>query len=217
MNGHPPEDLGALAALPPDDPCRMAFESDPIAAARLRAYEEFMSPGPLPPGADLAAAEARLLAAIEAATASQAPAGRRPPSFRLAPALAVAAALVVAVGLWTQLARRDDRRAPILRGPSAPETTGSWAAHLVVESLGQGRVSLSWSPAPGATRYQVVFLSGDLSEVARVADVSAPAIVLDRASLPAGLVSGGTVLWRVGAYEGRDELARSGTVPLTVP
>ena len=216
MNGHPPEDLGALAALPPDDPRRVAFEADPIAAARLAAYEEFMTPGPLPPGADLAAAEARLLAAIDVATASQAPAGRRPSSFRLAPALAVAAALVVAVGLWTQVARRE-RAAPILRGPSAPEPTGGWAAHLVVTTPGPGSTNLSWAPAPGATHYEVVFLASDLSEVARVKGLAAPAFVLERASLPAGLTSGTTVLWRVGAYAGGDEVARSGTAPLKVP
>ena len=217
MNTRPPEDLGALAELPPDDPRRVALEADPIAAARLRAYEEFMSPGPLPPGADLAAAEARLLAAIDVATAIPSSARRRAPSFRFAPALAVAAALVVAVGLWTQVVRRDDRRAPILRGSSSPETTGGWAARPAMTPLGEGRASLSWAPAPGATRYEVVFLSADLSEVARVRDLTAPTLLLDRASLPAGLTSGTTVLWRVGAYAGDDEVARSGTSPLTIP
>ena len=217
MNGLPPEDLGAIAALPPSDPRRVAFEADPLAAARLKAYEEFMSPGPLPPGANLVAAEERLLAAIEVATSKATPAGRRPAAFRLAPAFAIAAALVVAAGLWTQLARRDARRAPVLRGPAAPEAPGGWAAHLAVAPLRAGRRSLTWSPAPGATRYEVVFLAGDLEPVARVDSLTEPALVLDPASLPAGLAPGSTVLWRVGAYAGRDELARSGTAPLTVP
>ena len=86
-----------------------------------------------------------------------------------------------------------------------------------VAPLGPGRRSLSWSPATRATRYEVVFLSGDLSELARIDSLTEPALVLDHASLPAGLTSGSTVLWRVGAFAGRDELARSGTAPLNVP
>ena len=63
----------------------------------------------------------------------------------------------------------------------------------------------------------MVFLADDLREVARVGDLRAPSLALDPAALPAGLASGQLALWRVTAYKGRDQIARSATSPLTVP
>ena len=71
--------------------------------------------------------------------------------------------------------------------------------------------------APGATSYTIVFLSSDLSEVARVDRVAQATYVLDHDALPAGLASGTDALWRVTAYACADELARSSTLPIAVP
>jgi len=62
-----------------------------------------------------------------------------------------------------------------------------------------------------------VFLSADLSEVARVANVNETHLDLAPAALPSGLRSGEQVLWRVHAMRGPDEVAHSRTQPLTLP
>jgi hypothetical protein len=83
--------------------------------------------------------------------------------------------------------------------------------------MNRGRVRLGWTPAPGATHYTVVFLAGDLTEIARVEELAATELMLARDSLPAGLVPRSDVLWRVTASIGSDEIARSTASPLTVP
>jgi hypothetical protein len=110
-----------------------------------------MAPGPLPDGADLPAAEARLLAALEreigaplgpapdpgAAPVARAETRRAEPDAprgiggrlagwlgapRLRPAFALAVVLVAAVGVWSQWGPRREGDAPLLRGPSGPGT-----------------------------------------------------------------------------------------------
>jgi hypothetical protein len=231
-----PEELGEIAALPADDPRRRAVEADPIARAQLRAYLDFVAPGRLPEGADVAAAEARLLAALErelgVALEPVVDPGRAPtlaprrspgglfswitvPAWR--PALAVAGALVVIAGGWLWTAPRGGREQPNLRGPAAPITPGPWRAEPSVEAAGAGQVRLKWNAAPGATRYAVVFLAADLHELARVDDRTETEFLLAGDALPAGLVPGQSVLWRADAFQGADEVGRSATVPLTIP
>lgn len=213
---------------------------------RQRAYEEFMDPGPLPASADLAEAEGRLLAALEnelgvpiaplpdadvapPARAPFRPPGPAPPGGlrglfawatgdrRLRPALALAVVLVMAVGIWTQVAPRRDREAPLLRGPAGTAAPGAWAAFPRATPIDDGRARLEWSPAPQATSYAVTFLGDDLHEIARVGDLVTTTLDLEHDELPAGLLPGQVVLWRVTAYAGRDEIARSATSPLTLP
>ena len=76
---------------------------------------------------------------------------------------------------------------------------------------------LSWTPVAEADAYAVVFLSGDLAEIARVSGLPGPELVLAPGSLPAGLRPGAEVLWRVIATRGPDELAQSPTALLTIP
>lgn len=249
------EDLGALAELPADDPRRRTAEADPRVAALLRAYGAFVAPGPLPDGADLAAAEAHLLAALErelgvplgdaarspvplpaapAARSGHEPQGNGGTNFfawllgpALRPGLAAAAALLVVAAAWSLLAPRgtgrdSGRDAPNLRGPATPGAPGTWDARPAVRAIGPGpgtagAVRLTWAPAPGATRYAVVFLAGDLGEIARVDTGTTTEFELAAPALPAGLASGQAVLWRVTAYQGADEIGRSDTLPLTIP
>ena len=211
----------------------------PDTTGRQRAYEEFMEPGPLPAGADLPAAEARLLTALEReigvpiaplpgpgiARAARLD-GPRPRGFgslfgwvageRRALAFAVVM-IVAAVGVWSQLGPRGEREAPLLRGPAAPKAPGGWNAALVATSLGNGRTRLAWAPAAQATSYAVVLLDEDLHEITRIGELETTTLVLDRETLPAGLHSGQALLWRVVAYSGRDELARSATSPVSLP
>ena len=216
------------------------MSEQPKTTGRQRAYEEFMDPGPLPAGADLPAAEARLLAALEreigvplapqpgpevahAARPAKSDAPRRPGSlfaWLTGPRRSLAFAVVVivaAVGVWSQVGPRREGEAPLLRGPAVPEAPGGWSAALAATPLGDGRTRLAWAPAPQATGYAVVFLDDDLHEIARIGDLETTTLVLDRAALPAGLRSGQTLLWRVAAYSGGDEIARSTTSPVSVP
>ncbi len=233
------EELGALAALAGDDARRRAAESDPLTAARLRAFEDFVAPGSLPEGADLADAEARLLVALErelgvplAAPREQAKTRGAPrpgtgggwsrflarvagPVWR--PALAVAATLVVVAGAWTLLAPPGGDGPPLLRGPEAPLDAGSWDAAPTAEAAAPGTIRLAWRPAPGATRYAVVFLAPDLRELAQVDGLGGTELVLAATELPAGLASGQAVLWRVTAFHEGDEIGRSRTSTMVVP
>jgi hypothetical protein len=213
---------------------------DPIRDARERAFGEFVTPGPLPESARLAEAEAHLLADLERAlgvtieppTRTPAPAVADRPGGggggirewfarliepRLRPALAVAAALAVVTALWVQLGPAHRAPAPLMRGTVATSPVAGWNAHPAEMSMSRGRVRLSWAPAPGATHYSVVFLAGDLSEIARVENLTVTELMLMPDALPAGLVSGSDVLWRVTAFVGSDEIARSTATPLTLP
>ncbi len=218
----------------------------PDETGRQRAYEEFVDPGPLPAGADLAGAEARLLGALEhelgvpiapapdAGAARPARADSRPDvpdparglrglfawvtgAGRGRPALALAVVVVLAGGIWTQVGPRRDRGAPLLRGPAGTVAPGAWGAFPLVTPIDDGRTRLEWSPAPQATSYAVTFLGDDLHEIAHVRDLVSTTLVLERDALPVGLRSGQVVLWRVTAHAGRDEVARSATSPLTLP
>jgi len=80
-----------------------------------------------------------------------------------------------------------------------------------------GSLALHWSAAPEAERYAVVFVSPDLTEIARVEDLAEPSLDLSGASLPPGLDPGSDVLYRVVAMRGGDEIARSRTVAITLP
>ena len=216
--------------------------TDPIREARQRALAEFERPGPLPAEARPDEAEAQLLAQLErelGVTIAEAPPvpERRPavhpagggvqgffarwfggPGWRSA--LALGGVIAIAVGAWSLLGPgREESR---LRGPDGgPATTtgdrAAWNADPRATRADGDAVRLTWNPAPGATHYAIVFLAPDLSEIARVDDVAATDLVLERDALPAGLAPATDALWRVTAYAGTDELARSGTSPVRLP
>jgi len=188
-------------------------------SGRDAAHDEFVRPGALPEGANLPDAEARLLRALERelGVTLEAPAPARPPRIvrpgRMRPLLAFAAVFLAGAGLvWSLGALRGDRA--VLRGTADPR---SWTADARASKIDTRRTRLTWRAAPRATRYEVTFLSEDLHVVGSVGDLAAATYVLDRESLPAGLASGQPILWRVTAYEGGDEIARSEAAPLDVP
>jgi hypothetical protein len=235
------EDLGGLSDLPPEDPRRKALESQPSARAQMRAYREFMSPGDDPVREQRREAEARLAEALArelgiaggAATDTAAhtrstrsdlrsQSARSPflswlgaGSPRLA--MGLAAVLILIAGGALIFRMMNERGGEQLRGSITPPASGTWDARPTVESSAEGGIVLRWSAAPGADAYAVVFLGSDLAEVARVADLRGPKLVLERESLPHGLVPGAHALWRVMAYHGADEIGRSSTSPLVVP
>src|SRR5689334_1375000 len=186
-------------------------------SGRDRAHDEFVRPGPLPEGANLPDAEARLLKALEQELGVTIEAPKPPLKIvrpnRLKPLLAFAAVgLATARRVWSLGSPKGDRA--VLRGHA---DQGSWSADARATRIDARRTRLSWKAAPGATSYTIVFLSSDLNEVARVDQVAQATWVLDHDALPAGLASGNNALWRVTAYAGADELARSPTSQIVVP
>jgi hypothetical protein len=229
-----PEELGELADLSPDDPRVQALESQPRAQAQLRAYRDFVAPGDVPAGARVAEAEARLGEMLEtelgvAIGATERAPSVAPPASRprragvwswlrpgLRPAFAIAALVIVAGGAWVVTQSKRGTNEPILRG-IAPGTPTGVIANETPEQLPNGALRLSWAPVADATAYTVVFLSADLSEVARIDALSSPHLVLDPNALLPGLTPHTNVLWRVIAWHGADELGRSPALPLTLP
>ena len=188
-------------------------------SGRDKAHEEFVRPGPLPEGGNLPDAEARLLKALEQEVGVKLEAPSARPALKLVranhmkPLLAFAAVGLATAGLvWSLGSLKGDRA--VLRGHAEQ---GSWSADARATQLGARRTRLTWKAAPGATSYTVVFLSSDLNELARVDAISQANYLVDHEALPPGLEPGQSVLWRVSAYGGTDEIGRSPTSSMTVP
>lgn len=233
VNPLEPDELAGLEDLDPDDP--RVTSRGARARARLRAYRKFVTPGEIPDGARVDEAEERLGRVLEheigvplgRPSDRGAPAHANLPTApvrdgfwswllgpRMRPALALGALLIVVSGVW--LVRSGQQtEPPVLRGTETPASHGDLAAVTVTRD--DGSVRLEWLAAPRAVRYTVVFLSPDLSEIARVSDLPVTSLDLRAGALPAGLVSGASVLWRVHAMSGDDEIARSRTTSITVP
>jgi len=231
----PIEQLDEMAALPPDDPRRVAFERTPRGRAMLAAYLGFLSPGQLPAEAGRAEARDRLQAllahelgleappAASAATPSRdtSPRPRARSAWRRAfgrPALAFAALLIVAGALWLVLDRARPRTES-MRGHRV-DGTGRANAEIVPNPprvIGGGAVELTWSAVTDADRYEVTLLGGDLADLGVLPAVATPRLVIAPGALPAGLHSGERVLWQVTARHGSATLAESAPAPIQLP
>jgi hypothetical protein len=234
MNDEPeePEDIAEIAALPPDDPRRQAFARTARGRALIAEYDAFMSPGPAPPEAGLADAEARLAERLaRELRAPVAGAGSRRPVRTIArsrpwwtleqawrPALAFAAVVVVAALVW-RIAPRRATPASELRGHQAgANENGAIEIPLrATRMVAGGAIVLDWEPVAGADRYQIELTATDLSGLPGPPSVATPPFTLSPTSLPAGLSHGQTVLWRVTAYRGGDAIGHSATAPLRLP
>jgi hypothetical protein len=188
-------------------------------SGRDKAHEEFVRPGPLPEGANLPDAEARLLTALEQELGVKLEAPSARPALKLVranrmkPLLAFAAVGLATAGLvWSLGSLKGDKA--VLRGHAEQ---GTWSADARATQLDARRTRLTWKAAPGATSYTVVFLSSDLNELARVDAIAQANYVVDRDALPSGLTPGQNILWRVSAYGGADEIGRSPASPVAVP
>jgi len=229
-----PDELAGLEDLAPDDP-RVASRG-PRARAQRRAYHDFVAPGEIPDGARVDEAAERLGQALEREIGipltgrtdpAAMPEHRIAPSApsrdgfwswllgpRMRPALALGALLIVVGGVW--LVRSGHQAEPhVMRGSETPPSSTDLASVSVTRD--DGSVRLEWLAAPRASRYTVVFLSPGLSEIARVSDLRTTSLDLRAGALPPGLASGASVLWRVHAMSGSDEIARSRTTSIIAP
>jgi hypothetical protein len=229
-----PDELAGLEDLPPDDPRVRAL--GPGARARLHAYHDFVAPGELPEGANLAEAERLLGETLERELGVSIGHGPERPRGvpdaaggprraggslaallgpRLLPAFAAALLVAVAGGAWLVVSSRRGGEEPVMRG--GPGSSPGVEATASVRTLGDGTLRLEWTPTPEATGYALVFLSPDLTEIARVAKVRETRFELRAGSLPPGLPSGADVLLQVVAMRGSDEITRAQTVAIRIP
>jgi len=192
--------------------------------ARERALQEFVSPEALPEGARMEEAEAVLQKVLE----REIPELRESPPDVRAPVrarrswwadlwsprgrLVFATLALVVVGAWLTATWTRTEREPVMRG--AP-TADAFAA--TARDLSGGARRLEWRAQSGALDYTIVFVAPDLHELARVPGVADTHLDLGPGALPPGLAPGQSVMWRVVAMRGHDELARSRTAALTLP
>lgn len=205
----PIEQLARVRDLPEGAPERAHAESCPRCRAALLALAEFEREGvPLPAEAGAGRAHARLDAVIDsltgeepgrAAPATAAPRGEgpgwlarlfAPPTMRFAGAFAALA--IVAASAWL-LARPPAER--LERGAAQAANSAT------VRAIDAGW-HVSWPAVEGADAYDVVFLSADLREVARVRDVRENHLTLERSALPAGVSAGVPLLVEIDARSG---------------
>lgn len=222
-NGCPADEL---LTTEPDASLRAHLDSCARCRARVAQLRAFVA-GAESPGARVADADAKLAAALDNAifgaqpVPTPAPMARRvadppPPSFwaslfapALRPAWGFAAVVIVAGGVWW--ATR----------PEIAEVRGDGVGPAAVETLtpvaGEHAVTLAWKPVREATRYEVVFLADDLSEMGPALPVTEPMLALRGDALPAGLRSGASALWIVTAWKGDVELSHSVATRVTLP
>lgn len=218
-------EVAELAHLREDDPRVVEAMRSPRTRALLLRYREFLAePAPMP-GADFAAADARLAAALERELAlpGTTPARRvittepregwlhrllAPP---MRPALAFAALAVVAGVVFVSTRPTPRTGEPVMRG----DTTRTMEARILASE--PGRVTLQWSAVSGAERYELRFYASDLTERGRVDLGSQTRVELLTGELPAGLVAGEVVFWQAVALRGSDVVQQSATATIRLP
>jgi len=224
-------DLARIDSLPESAPERVHVAQCPRCRSLMLAYHEFAQPGALPEGARMAEAEAALAAMLEREVrgvrvdtrAAVVPAGRGgagwwsrlvgPTPVRAAFALA---ALVVAAGAVWFAAQPRLQGPPVMRGDSTGTILALRVEGAQVRSR-DGAIELRWEAIRGADHYLVSFYGSDLGDLPSPPPVTDTRLVLERASLPAGLVPGSDVLWQVSAFRQGERLAQSPLISARLP
>jgi hypothetical protein len=213
------EALARVRDLPAGSPERRHVEECPRCRAALLALAEFeREAGGLPAEADAPGANARLSAVIDSLTSAApvAAAPKRtepgwlhrlfaPPAMRYATGFAVVA--IVAASAWIVARGPAGNEERLQRGVTGPDGAASIRAT-------ESGWEIAWPAVEGAESYDVVFLSPDLREVARVPDLHAAPLVLRRDALPSGVTPGASLLVEIDARSGGVTLEM--TVPVAI-
>ncbi len=229
------EALGNVLALPATDPRRRHVDECPRCRALAVSYREFLEPATEEVASYGSAEDRRLTEFRErltgVATAPAPPASVRDAQARtvvpprpvrswserlfgpaLRPVWAIAA-IAIAFGVMTIVPKSPPGSAtsPTLRGGTSRELATampSYAAH---------GVTLVWSGNPEADHYQLRFFSTALAEIGRRDLARDTSVTLATGDLPAAYAGGETILWRVVAMKGGDELESSAPGSLKKP
>jgi hypothetical protein len=209
------DELESVLDLDPDDPRRRHLADCPVCRARLAAYRAFIAEGPPQAGSEPGRAEAELGVFLErmirGGVETQTGDGfmarlraRRLPKRILVPGMAVAAAAVVILIIALHPFSNGDGRHPAsLRGVDSPTAVALSVQPAVV---GEGTVTFSWTRLPGSDRYEVRLFDTKLELIARFEAGRDTSLVLRADVLPK---ADGPLFWRVMAFRGGDEIARS--------
>jgi len=214
----PVESFERLLRLHPADPRREHLGRCPRCRARAIAFRSFLESGPLPQGANLAAARDGMTKTLQAEIRGPVAFARLPrwrprlsrPWAAVAFSGAIAAVLLVLVSP-TLLKQRDD---VLLRG--APATQAQLVL-LPAETLPDGALLLRWHPLPGAESYRVTLFGQNLEELAQVSAGAAEFLEIPAGNLAALGPRGSALFWRVEALVGGDPVALSAPASLSLP
>ena len=207
-----PEDLEAIADLPPDDPRLEHARTCPRCSGLLALYRKTADPSRLPPEARLSDARERLSRTLEQETAARRP-GLIVRLWALRPVwgLVAVAALVLIV---LQVGRSPEE--PTVRPRRGGDDRSAAPVAEAPQSLTDGRVRLSWRPVADADSHQVVFFLPGLDELTRVGARDRTSLDLDLDRLPLSADRPDAIFWRIVAWRGGIEIAHSSmrTLPL---
>ena len=206
------EDFERLLERPDDHGDRRHLESCVACQAELKLYRSFMNKDPVPAGADLADANARLgdflereIGGNEVTFADRAlsDARRRWDLRRWSPVLLAASLVCVAVYLQFDDGPRMDSPSGVARDMSS-ETPG-----LVTSASGAAnRLVLNWNGPAEADHYELVVLDAAMTEIDRFAGDLSGTHLLSSAKHP-WLQNAGPFFWYAVALRDGDEIARS--------
>jgi hypothetical protein len=225
------DELDSLLDLGPEDPRRQHLAECPLCRARLAAYRTFLAEGPPLSGSrpELARAELErfVTGMVEGGIETEVKGvveveretgggfwtrlcARRIPKRVLVPGLVTAAAAVILIIVLYPFTGGELRRPAPLRGLDSPGT-GRGVLPVRPAVIEGGTATFRWTAVPDADSYQLQLFDTSLEEVARFGAGSNTTFQVQAGDIPA--VSG-PLLWRVVAFRGGDEFARSRLSPL---
>lgn len=200
------DDIGAVLALPPDDPIRLHSEACPRCKSLLASYVSFLDAESVE-GNDLERVRGMLDARIRADAARWKP-SKSPVAFwwqlllRPAPLLAAGLVVIAAAVFWTS---RDPDQGTLRDNTPQIESFALEPAQIAEN----GSLQLSWSPMSGADQYQVRLYGPDFSEIFRSANTTATSMTVDPDRFAAKLPPTLDLTWRVYALSQGDVIATS--------
>jgi hypothetical protein len=193
----------------------------------MRSYRMFEGPSPVPAGADVSDARARLhhfmaeVLRLEGAPAESPSADSDVPRLRSAlrwrgfdwfrnprlrwATVGLAAVLVSSVLLWGPGTPEDEIQ---LRG-EPPRAAATVIAGLSSEPGKDATVVLGWDPISGADRYEVRLFRADLEQIGALSTSGETEMRLDPAQVDRSSGGPSTVLWRVVAFRGAVQIGVS--------
>jgi hypothetical protein len=217
------EHIGNVIEYPDDHPVRLHVATCPRCRTLVENYRAFMR-AETTADAGLDRARVELDAAIGGLGRRALPGSTRvDPGVKrmswvrglLRPMPAMAAAVVI-VAVAAVVFTRGDRavETPVLRAEGGADS--AWRTNEPALRR-DGSIVLSWAPVPGADSYRVRVYDDALETLATLGPTTEVSLVLDRASLPAGLADNADLTWRVIALRAGAEAAVSDPRSVRLP
>ena len=202
------EDIGAVLALPPDDPVRLHVEACPRCKSLVASYRSFVD-GKSTEGADLERVRGMLDARIRADASRWKPAKEPARAnwwqalLRPAPLIAAGLIVIAAAVFWSK--SREPETSSLRESTPQVESFALEPAKIAAD----GSLELNWSPMSGADQYQVRLYGPDFSEIFRSANTATTSLSINPDRFAAKLPPTLDLTWRVYALSQGDVIATS--------